>query len=362
MQKSILVVGNGSIGQDKNCSKSYINNRTGQFLRNLKKEKFEVTYLEPLTEFDFHSNLQNFCLEDNGISFVSLHQQKGIKKLGLLFKISSLIRNNDFIYIFIPGTLGRIVGLLSILLLKPYGIYLRGEVKLTFFNKIVLHKASFILTVSPHLKELVTPHQENIDCIRPMIDINPNDLYKKEYQFRENITVLYVGNLSIGKGIMELLEVALRFEKVNPQITFRIVGGGALYSDLQQTKLPSNIILTGQIEDKEALLKEFRQADVFYFPSHTEGFPRVLFEAMSQSLPIFTTMVGGISGYMRANENCIAIPEKDSIRQFEIISSNLENETILNQIASNSFNTINEILKKMKTHEHLLISQIKEIF
>jgi len=361
MLKAILVVGNGSIGRDKISGKSYINNRTGEFLKNLLNGNYKITFVEPLTEFDYHSNLQNFCLEDNNISFVPLKKEKGFKKVNLIFQLIKLIKQNDFVYIFIPSTLGRIIGCLCILLFKPYGIYLRGEVVFSLINNLIFKKTNFILTVSPYLKILVSSYQNNIDCIRPMIDINQNDFYLKKYRYHQNITILYVGNLSKGKGIFELIEVAKKFEKINKRITFRIVGGGVLYSELQHTILPSNIVLTGQIDDKDSLLKEFRGADVFYFPSHSEGFPRVLFEAMSQSLPIFTTIVGGISGYMRVNENCIAIPSKDAFSQYEIIASNIENEAFLNKIASNGLESIIEILNNMKTHEQLLIKQIKEI-
>ncbi|MCK5533647.1 glycosyltransferase family 4 protein, partial [bacterium] len=45
-------------------------------------------------------------------------------------------------------------------------------------------------------------------------------------------------------------------------------------------------------------------------PTLSEGFPRVLYEAMSQSLPIITTDAGGIKGLMKHEENALIIPPK----------------------------------------------------
>ena len=63
---------------------------------------------------------------------------------------------------------------------------------------------------------------------------------------------------------------------------------------------------------KTDLMRFYRKAHIFIFPSYHEGFPRVLYEAMINSLPIVTTMVGGISGRMVDGENCIGIPAKSA--------------------------------------------------
>lgn len=358
MDKSVLIVGNGSIGLEKKTGKGYINNRTGNFLLKLQRKNYDITYLEPITQFEQNNNLQNFNLNDNGLAFVGLNTARGHKKVKIISTVLKLINNHNLIYIFFPGTLGKFIAFLSIIFFKSFGIYLRGEVKLNYINKLILKKASFILTVSPYLKDLVFPFQNNVKCIKPMIDIKPADLFKKKYCYKPNLTILYVGNISKGKGILELLEVANFFEQSNQRVRFKVVGGGSLYSKLINDKISSNIIFTGQIADKEILLNEYRNADIFYFPSHTEGFPRVLFEAMSQSLPIFTTMVGGISGYMSSFENCIVIPVKSPIEQFEIIKNTLVKEDLLNSIAENSFQKIKKILNNWESHEELFEKHI----
>lgn len=350
MGKSILVVGNGSIGIDKSSNKAYINNRTGDFLLKLQERTYHTTYLEPITNFEFNNNLQNFNLDEAGLKYVGLLKSNRFKNV---IEILKLIKSHDFIYIFLPGTLGTIIAILSIFLIKPYAIYLRGELKPNHLNRYILRKSKFLLTVSPYLKEKIYQFQNNAECIRPMVDINLNDFYSKKYTYHDKLKILYVGNISYGKGILELLEVARKFDNLYPNFTFQIVGGGALYSDLTTKSIGKNIKMTGQIANKSALLKEFRESDIFYFPSHTEGFPRVLFEAMSQSLPIFTTMVGGISGYMVPFENCIPIPENNALNQMEIITYNLKNEDLLNRIANNGHLMSKEVLTNWGSHEKL---------
>ena len=47
-------------------------------------------------------------------------------------------------------------------------------------------------------------------------------------------------------------------------------------------------------------------------PTWTEGFPRVLYEAMSHALPCLTTMVGGIPSRMQDGKNCYALKVREA--------------------------------------------------
>ena len=76
-----------------------------------------------------------------------------------------------------------------------------------------------------------------------------------------------------------------------------------------------NINLVGSIFDSLILQKYYNQSDVFLFPSHHEGFPRVLYEAMYFELPILTTFVGNVPGLFKDGFNALELEVKsvDSI-------------------------------------------------
>jgi glycosyltransferase involved in cell wall biosynthesis len=52
-------------------------------------------------------------------------------------------------------------------------------------------------------------------------------------------------------------------------------------------------------------------ADVFALPSHSEGSPNVLLEAMAANVPIVATTVGGVPEIVQHNESALLVPSND---------------------------------------------------
>ena len=84
---------------------------------------------------------------------------------------------------------------------------------------------------------------------------------------------------------------------------------------------PSNMKFVGDL-DKASLQAMLDDADVFLFPTHTEGFSMALLEAMARGLPVVTTSVGanadmieGLGGTLVAVGNvesiCAALQEME---------------------------------------------------
>jgi glycosyltransferase involved in cell wall biosynthesis len=56
----------------------------------------------------------------------------------------------------------------------------------------------------------------------------------------------------------------------------------------------------------------YRMADIFLIPSYHEGFPRVIWEAMANSLPVIATKVGAIPFTLKDQEDALLIAPQDS--------------------------------------------------
>ncbi|MDC9498772.1 MULTISPECIES: glycosyltransferase family 4 protein [unclassified Pseudoalteromonas] len=105
--------------------------------------------------------------------------------------------------------------------------------------------------------------------------------------------IVSVGRLEGEKGHVDLL-ASLSRTKVN--IVAHIIGDGSQADNLKkfakENKL--NVKFYGAITEREYLFKLLSEMDAFILPSHTEGMPRSLLEAMAIGLPCIGTNVGGI--------------------------------------------------------------------
>jgi glycosyltransferase involved in cell wall biosynthesis len=82
-----------------------------------------------------------------------------------------------------------------------------------------------------------------------------------------------------------------------PEARFVIAGGGpeepALRRRLAQSSLGDRVRVIGSVPH-EGISRLYQSADAFFMPSYTEGFPRVLLEAMAFGVPFAATDVGGV--------------------------------------------------------------------
>ena len=128
------------------------------------------------------------------------------------------------------------------------------------------------------------------------------------------IHFIFVGWLVPEKGVKELIEA---IEMLRPHYAFRcsIVGGGTLEEGvkrcIEERGWAKDVAALGwkSAGEVEALLE---QADVFVLPSHAEGFPNALLEAMAKGLPAICTNVGGIPDSLIDGENGFLIPPRQS--------------------------------------------------
>jgi len=113
-------------------------------------------------------------------------------------------------------------------------------------------------------------------------------------------TVVFVGHLTENKGATELYTIARQL----PHIHFCLIG--RVGANVSSWPKPKNITLTGQLPQEE-VIPYLDQADVFLFPSHTEGCSMALMEAMARGLPAVATNTGA-NAEMLADGCGIVVP------------------------------------------------------
>lgn len=119
--------------------------------------------------------------------------------------------------------------------------------------------------------------------------------------------VLFVGALRPFKGPQFVVEAAVRL----PQADFVIVGDGPMAEGLRRRVHAEglrNVIFGGTLRPAE-VRQQYRQADIFLFPSCWEGSPRVLLEAAACGLPVIArshyqpeTVISEATGFLGASD------------------------------------------------------------
>lgn len=134
---------------------------------------------------------------------------------------------------------------------------------------------------------------------------------------------IYIANYIEEKGIGELTRVFTRL----PAAKYFLDGYGnatqPAYHETLQTGVAgqAHIQLHGAITG-DAKFNALSAADVFIFPSHNEGMPLVLLEAMSVGLPVITTRVGYVNELLGDDYPFYCEPKneaslKDCIERFD---------------------------------------------
>lgn len=124
--------------------------------------------------------------------------------------------------------------------------------------------------------------------------------------------IIWVGRLDPVKGLDLLLHaLAAMTQKRNAHLL--LVGDGSERTRLEalarSLQLQSRVHFLGPRNDVPSLLK---MADIFAFPSRTEGLPNALLEAMAAGKPIVTTDVPGCRDLIAHEQTGLLVPYGDT--------------------------------------------------
>ena len=176
------------------------------------------------------------------------------------------------------------------------------------------------------------------------------DFFKRKNQNLENpIKILFTGRIVLQKGLINIIDCLNYSEKEGINLELHIVGWEDLenkpfetYLKTYATKLnlKSQIIFHGLKSVGEELNAMYRMADIYVLPSHHEGFPRTIWEAMANSLPVISTTVGSIPKYVKNYEEAILVPAKNSKSLYKAIKLIISDNSLRSKLVKNSLNLV----------------------
>ncbi|RZD44286.1 MAG: hypothetical protein CXT78_06815 [Thaumarchaeota archaeon] len=158
-----------------------------------------------------------------------------------------------------------------------------------------------------NLKKIFDIPSEKISYLINPIDL---DIFKKrdKIETKKQLELdvkkkyfLYVGRLTINKGIEELLETFKEIQKIKKEIILILIGDGPLKNKIiefaKKYNLENSILLKGRCSHNEISI-HYNASSILFHIGTSGGLPNVIIEGIASGLPI-------IASYNGANEDFV---------------------------------------------------------
>lgn len=183
------------------------------------------------------------------------------------------------------------------------------------------------------LAEVTKTNQEKIHVVPNGID---TDLFYSNPIPHNNFRIFWVGRMVERKGVWELVQVFKQLINGYDNIELHLAGRGPLENRIRnfvvKNSLEDSVRFHGFI-DYEEMPKVYNSCDLFVLPSHHEGVPKSVLEAMACGLPIVMTEMEHLRDLMEGCGSTHPKGDLESIR--EKIKDFLTNRDMLREMSEN---------------------------
>jgi glycosyltransferase involved in cell wall biosynthesis len=173
------------------------------------------------------------------------------------------------------------------------------------------------------------------------------------------LRLLYTGRINFAKGLMELVEAVAELQQKNKtKIELHIVGwedksiisiSGLLKKRASELGITDCLFFHGKKKIGEELNSFYKMADIYVIPSYHEGFPRTIWEALSQSTPVIATTVGGIPYFLTHKKNALLIAPKSIQEIVDAITLLTEDKSLRQELIKNGYELAKEVTLEHQT-------------
>lgn len=182
-------------------------------------------------------------------------------------------------------------------------------------------KKTDVIVNSPALFDKYKNNSQTIHQVKTTT-LSQADFYYRADTCQSNpVQLLYTGRIDRLKGLFELVEATAQLKQASHQVVLNIVGwenteGNPVEKQLKELAaklgISNEVIFHGKKTIGSELNTMYRMADIYVIPSYEEGFPRTIWEAMANSLPVVATTVGAIPHYLTHETDALLISPKST--------------------------------------------------
>lgn len=154
-----------------------------------------------------------------------------------------------------------------------------------------------VVAVSPLLEK----HCRKLGIKANKLTYIPNGIELDQYtpaprEAHDTFDIGVVGRLSVEKGVDRAIDTVATLVRKYPNVRLHLIGDGpqraALEHRANELSLARHVTFHGW---QKQTIPFYNRMDMLLLPSHTEGLPNAVLEAMAMNVPVAATDVGGVS-------------------------------------------------------------------
>ncbi|MFQ5590197.1 MAG: glycosyltransferase [Phycisphaerae bacterium] len=182
------------------------------------------------------------------------------------------------------------------------------------------------------------------DRMEPIISsaLLQSDFFKRaDFTLHKPPRLLYVGYLKHMKGLSHLLDAVRILRNRGQTVELHLVGTGpeshALRRQADDLALAGQVHFHGYVPMGPQLNGHYDRADIFVFPSLSEGSPRAVLEALAHSLPVVSTPVGSVPDLITDGQGGLLVPRHDANAMAEAVLRFLGDDGLRRRCATTGY-------------------------
>jgi glycosyltransferase involved in cell wall biosynthesis len=212
-------------------------------------------------------------------------------------------------------------------------------------------------------------YSELQDSILNLIEIRTTTINERDIHVRDDTCntmpfhILFSGRIAAEKGIDDILQALVLLKGQGINCILDIVGNpdntdywDRTLKSIRSLGLIEQVAYHGFKLVGDELLGYYRRADVFIIASRaSEGFPRTIWEAFSQSTPVIATKIGSIPLYLRHEQDALLAAPNNPEELFFLIKRIFSESVLRKRLIRSGLklvqnNTLDYRAKEMISH------------
>jgi glycosyltransferase involved in cell wall biosynthesis len=199
--------------------------------------------------------------------------------------------------------------------------------------------ADIVIAGSHYSKRAICEISAEVSSKVRVVPLTVNlEAYRRQARVRETkrgapLRVLYAGSINLRKGIPYLLKAFIRIPP--DRAGLKLVGNIGLKPDVV-TEYSGIVNFAGAIPHSK-MAGVYHDADVFVFPTISDGFGAVMLEAMATGLPVIAT--GHCADIVEHGYNGLRIPIRDSDGILDAVDQIIAQPDLLPHLSTGAIQT-----------------------